>query len=37
MMKVIVFWDVILGPSPDSYHSIGRESAAAAFIVEEDF
>jgi hypothetical protein len=37
MMKVIVFWDVILGFSPDSYYSFGRESAAAAFMVEEDF
>lgn len=36
-MKVIVLWDVILGPSPDTYHSFGRESASASFIVEEEF
>jgi hypothetical protein len=37
MLKVTVFWDVILNPSTDSYHSSGRESSAATFIVEKKF
>ena len=37
VMKVTVFWYVILGPSPDSHHSFGRESASAAFVAEKEF